>query len=99
MEECIICFEEKDQFIFLPCAHKICAQCKDLLEQKRCPICNTPFINDTPTHNQSVQQIQTIHPTIMAYKNALEAFSKCIVFILLSFVVYAVYLFFSRMDN
>ncbi len=97
MEECIICFDEKDYFIFLPCAHKICAQCKELLEQKRCPICNTPFVDTTP--NQTIHQNQSVHNTIIAYKYALEAFSKCIVFILLSFVVYAVYLFFSRMDH
>jgi hypothetical protein len=38
MEECFICFEETDQFIFFECTHKVCAQCFPRLES-RCPIC------------------------------------------------------------
>lgn len=39
MEECIICFEETTEFIFFPCAHKVCASCYKRID--RCPICNT----------------------------------------------------------
>lgn len=37
MEECIICFEETDQFIFFDCSHKVCNTCYPKL--KRCPLC------------------------------------------------------------
>ena len=43
MEECIICFDETDQFVFLPCAHKVCIHCIHRLDQKKCPVCNTLF--------------------------------------------------------
>jgi hypothetical protein len=41
MEECIICFEETTQFVFFPCAHKVCAECRKQIH--RCPICNYAF--------------------------------------------------------
>jgi hypothetical protein len=43
MEECIICFEEND-FVTLPCNHKVCVLCYPKL--KRCPLCNIT-INET----------------------------------------------------
>lgn len=38
MEECIICFEETTQFVFFPCAHKVCSECHKRLQ--KCPLCN-----------------------------------------------------------
>jgi hypothetical protein len=49
MEECIICFEEKEPVAF-PCAHKVCVVCYPKL--KRCPLCNyevVVFVPNTPT--------------------------------------------------
>jgi|LauGreDrversion4_2_1035121.scaffolds.fasta_scaffold371419_3 hypothetical protein len=39
MEECFICFEETDQFIFFECAHKVCTRCFPQLRSHVCPIC------------------------------------------------------------
>lgn len=41
MEECIVCFEEKEPIAF-PCGHKVCAVCYPKL--KRCPLCNYEVI-------------------------------------------------------
>ncbi len=43
MEECIICFEEKNIFIFYPCSHKVCKTCFDKME-KKCPLCEVSCI-------------------------------------------------------
>jgi recombinational DNA repair protein RecR len=91
-EECIICFEETEQFIFLPCTHKLCAQCKDILDQKKCPICNTPFEQESL---QPEPILQTRRNTIIA----IETTSKCIVFILVSFVVFSVYHFLNSSEE
>jgi len=44
MEECIICFDETTQYVFFPCAHKVCVHCYKRLD--RCPICNS--LGDIP---------------------------------------------------
>ena len=41
MEECIICFDETNEFIFYSCSHKVCANCYPKL--KKCPLCKTPI--------------------------------------------------------
>lgn len=96
MEECIICFDEKDTFVFLPCAHKICAECKEHLEQKKCPICNNPFTNEPPIQN--VQENQNIRIPSIVHQYTLESCSRGITFCLLSFSVFVVYQFFYRSD-
>jgi len=40
MEECIICFEERNEFMFYQCTHKVCKQCFPKIQS--CPICQTP---------------------------------------------------------
>ena len=45
MEECIVCFEEREPIAF-PCGHKVCAVCYPKL--KRCPLCNYEVISFTP---------------------------------------------------
>lgn len=39
MEECIICYEEINHFIFFSCGHKTCPTCFPKLHQ--CPFCQT----------------------------------------------------------
>jgi hypothetical protein len=51
MEECIICFEETNPFVFFPCAHKVCQTCYKRMV--RCPICNT-----VDPENQVVRYVQ-----------------------------------------
>ena len=92
MEECIICFDETDQFEFLPCAHKLCIPCKGRLQQKRCPVCNTPFELDIQIQIQEpVQNRQTYN-----MKDVLC--SRGVGLILLSFFGYIAYQSLNRTD-
>jgi len=56
MEECIICFEETREFIFFPCAHKVCSECHKRIV--RCPICNYTF---DPEIQLVVTRVRTEH--------------------------------------
>jgi hypothetical protein len=85
-EECIICFDETEHFVFLPCAHKLCPRCKELLEQRKCPVCNTPF--EEPQH---VTRIEIRRNTVVMNSTFNNSSTKCIIFILLSFLFYVVY--------
>ncbi len=49
LEECIICFEETDNFTFFPCTHKVCPICFPKLD--RCPLCQS--------NNIRIRQINT----------------------------------------
>lgn len=48
MEECIICFDETDQFIVFICKHKTCEKCYPLIMEQRpnCPLCNRSLLID-----------------------------------------------------
>ena len=45
-EECIICFNETDNFMIFTCKHKTCHKCLDLLleQSNKCPICEKDII-------------------------------------------------------
>ena len=48
MEECIICFEETEKFMFFSCRHKVCPICFPKLN--RCPLCQEYIITiEVPT--------------------------------------------------
>ena len=66
MEECIICFEEQESFIFFHCKHKVCNVCFPLLvsNTNRCPLCNKRIILEMAEVEVIVQPIllpQYIH--------------------------------------
>lgn len=46
MEECIICFEETDNFIIFTCKHKMCHKClnKFIKYSTQCPVCDHVII-------------------------------------------------------
>jgi len=46
MEECIVCFEERDPIAF-PCGHKVCGVCYPKL--RRCPLCNYEVVIFIPS--------------------------------------------------
>ena len=85
-DECIICFDEPEQFIFLPCTHKLCPRCKELLEQRKCPICNTPFESPFQPGPTIV-----LHRNTIVESSVMESSTKCIIFILLFFLFYVIY--------
>jgi hypothetical protein len=62
MEECIICFDETNEFIFYSCTHKVCAKCYPKITN--CPMCNTPRELQivVPTQNTATN-VPEIHTT------------------------------------
>ena len=88
-EECIICFDETEHFVFLPCAHKLCPRCKELLEQRKCPVCNTPF--EEPEPIQHVTRIEIRRNTVVMDSTFNNSSTKCIILLLLSFLFYVAY--------
>jgi hypothetical protein len=77
MEECLICFDETTQFVFFPCAHKVCSECHKRIH--RCPICNYVFDPEI----QIVQRVQIVHRK--------SECSRICAFFVLMFVSYGVY--------
>jgi hypothetical protein len=45
-EECMICFEEKSDFVIFSCKHKVCVICYPKIP-RRCPLCNIDLPNVT----------------------------------------------------
>ena len=90
MEECMICLDEKEMFIFFPCNHKVCNVCFPLLVSytNKCPLCSTiiePF-NETETEFQlAVQPVNTI-PLYINWLDISKLY--CLIFIGLFIVIY-----------
>ena len=84
MEECIICFEETNQFVFFPCAHKVCAQCHKQIS--RCPLCNYDLEHQCIRTNIQIQLVRTQPQIPKSY-----ACSRICAFFLLTFVSYGAY--------
>jgi hypothetical protein len=42
MEECGICYEEKNEYFKLSCSHKLCTDCYDRISNT-CPFCRHPI--------------------------------------------------------
>ena len=43
MEECLVCFDETNQFQLFACGHKVCVYCYPRLRSNKCPVCNQPI--------------------------------------------------------
>ena len=74
MEECIICFEEKLDFRFYTCGHKLCTQCYHKINT--CPLCQSTKIEVVVIQPTSIQSIQTTYNSI-----------RCFTFLLLTTVI------------
>jgi hypothetical protein len=61
MEECIVCFDETDEFIFYTCTHKLCINCYRRLNN--CPLCqaNKPLEIVIHTSSNTVTSIFTTY--------------------------------------
>ncbi len=55
MDECIICFEETNNFVMFPCHHKVCVVCYPQLT--RCPLCNQEIVL-TISHQAHTSPVQ-----------------------------------------
>ena len=60
MEECFICFEERDEFVFFPCAHKTCVACFAQMIQHyhKCPLCDSPIYLEQKQKQRQLQRQQ-----------------------------------------
>ncbi len=43
MEECLVCFDETNQFQLFTCGHKVCVYCYPRLRSTKCPVCSQPI--------------------------------------------------------
>jgi len=39
-EECLVCFDETNQFQLFVCGHKVCVYCYPRLRSTKCPVCS-----------------------------------------------------------
>lgn len=80
MEECIICFEEKQDFQFYSCGHKLCAQCYQKISV--CPLCQTGKI-----------EVVVVQPTVIVTSSHISYNGlRCLVFVMASVLMF-VYLY------
>ena len=87
MEECIICFEETDQFItFECCNHKTCAVCYPLIINNtgKCPICQREII-----HISNARLVET-HLNIQREINYFYCKMVCIAFMFTILIFYII---------
>ena len=50
MEECLVCFDETNQFQMFTCGHKVCVYCYPRLRSTKCPVCNQRIELVIPSH-------------------------------------------------
>ena len=60
MRECIICYDEFEEFVTLPCNHELCADChlKVLEISAQCPLCATKLKQIEKPRLQIHQQVE-----------------------------------------
>jgi hypothetical protein len=99
MEECMICLDEKEMFIFFPCNHKVCNDCFPSLVSytNKCPLCSKiiePF-NETETEFeiQIIDQPTNNRPLYISRAAIIKLFF--VVFISLSIITYMFILIFK----
>ena len=80
MEECIICYEETEDFTFFSCGHKACNACFPKLHQ--CPFC------------QPDTKIQIIPQRVQLHHQSREDYCKlcCSVIIIMMFCVWCLHI-------
>ena len=83
MEECIICYDETEEFTFFSCGHKACATCFPKLHQ--CPFCQ-------PDTKIQIRQIQ-IRPVELHHQPR-EDYCKlcCSILIIMMFCVWCLHI-------
>jgi hypothetical protein len=96
MEECMICFDEKETFIFFPCNHKVCHVCFPLLVSytNKCPLCNAIIepLNELDSSFQLIVQHENSIPTVACLDSCRI---YCMIFVCVSIIVY-MFSFFIR---
>jgi hypothetical protein len=88
MEECIICLDEKESFIFFPCNHKVCNECFPFLVSytNKCPLCTKIIepMNELDSEFQVI--VQHEHIPNVVYLNSCRIY--CMIMIAVSIIVY-----------
>jgi len=90
MEECMICFDEKETFIFFPCNHKVCHVCFPLLVSytNKCPLCNAIIepLNELDSSFQLIVQPEIVPTLYIRCLNSCRIY--CMIFMCVSIIVY-----------
>jgi hypothetical protein len=56
MPECMVCLEDKADYVVLPCSHELCTACFPKVQDQysECPLCQQPFLMDTKVEDTRV---------------------------------------------
>lgn len=82
MEECIICFEERDNFSFYSCSHKVCDTCYHKIN--KCPLCQASKIINVVIVQPVNVRVPSMYTTYLAI--------RCI-FVFLTFTIITLYFY------
>jgi hypothetical protein len=87
-EECIICFNETDNFMIFTCTHKTCHKCLDLLleQSNKCPICEKDIIQIIDMPYVIIPRHQTIYDSNR--RNNVECCKLFCMFIVIGFIIF-----------
>lgn len=91
---CPVCFDPTKSRI-QPCSHKLCNNCYQKIEQKRCPICRT-IIESHPEGNKEIK-IDLINSSEISSMNSccVVVLSPCILGQFLIISLYSMVMFFG----
>jgi hypothetical protein len=87
-EECIICFNETDNFMIFTCKHKSCHKCLPRLLQysNKCPICEKDIVQIIDMPYVIIPQNQTIYD--MNTQNNVQCFKIFCIFVVIGFIIF-----------
>ena len=84
MEECIICFEEKDNFRFYSCTHKVCEAC--YLKINQCPLCQAYKLIDVVVVQPTNRPVN--RPAVYGTYILIKCVFVCLVFTIITLYFY-----------
>lgn len=81
MRECIICYDEFEEFVTLPCNHELCADChlKVLEISGRCPLC-AGRMKEAEKPRVQRREVQVQHPPPQSSLR-FDPFCRCLFFL------------------
>jgi len=87
MEECIICFEETDNFMIFTCSHKMCHKCLNnfLKYSIQCPVCEHVIVRPYVVIPRAQGIIDTSNRSVQNHKACIQI---CCVAFIFSFIIF-----------
>ena len=90
MEECIICFEETDNFMIFTCKHKMCHTCLNqfIKHSTQCPVCEHVIIKPYVVIPRPYGLLDTSARSIKNYNACIQI--GCVFFVFSFLIFYIV---------